>query len=499
MGGVPGLVQGARPALALTRRWASRAGSPRRSTAATWRCSRAWRGEGRLHFMGDRDEPLAGIAGHLSAGGHTFGIQWFTVPRRNGAYVVASDTAMWYSNIEEMWPSGYTNGGTYQMLMTYGELQERVGDELERVVPGHDMKVFEKPSELTRRPQRRRRGAHRVMGRAPARPPSDARRPTLNGAHADPRRDVAHRGRGPAGRRATRVLVVEGDTIRGGRHGPPPSGRRDEVIDAAGMLVTPGFVNAHTHLCMIYGRDLGTDRSLLHWLSEAQVPLMGAFEPEDYEMSMQLGAIENLLAGNTTVCEVFFSPHYDQEVDHCRARRSTARGSARCSSAAPTTSRSSTASSRPGRRSSSARERLIAEFGRRRIARRSASARWCPGGRAPTSFRDAVELAAARRRIHLHTAETPEYNDLVRERDGQEQRRHARRRRRARRRGDAQPLRAPLRGGHRADRRERHARDPRPDQQHDPRLGVSPVPRCARPGSTSGSPATVPRATTPRT
>ncbi len=101
-------------------------------------------GEGRLHYMADLDEPLAGIAGHLSAGGHTFGIQWFTVPTSNGEYVVASDTAMWYSNIEEMWPSGYTNGGTYQMLMTYGELQERVGGELERVIPGHDMKVFER-------------------------------------------------------------------------------------------------------------------------------------------------------------------------------------------------------------------------------------------------------------------------------------------------------------------------------------------------------------------
>jgi glyoxylase-like metal-dependent hydrolase (beta-lactamase superfamily II) len=106
-------------------------------------------GEGRLHFMGDGDEPLAGITGHLSLGGHSFGIQWFTVPTSGGEFVIASDTAMWYSNIEEMWPSGYTNGGTYQMLMTYGELAERVGGELSRIVPGHDMKVFEKhPSHL---------------------------------------------------------------------------------------------------------------------------------------------------------------------------------------------------------------------------------------------------------------------------------------------------------------------------------------------------------------
>jgi glyoxylase-like metal-dependent hydrolase (beta-lactamase superfamily II) len=101
-------------------------------------------GEGRLHFMADLDEPVEGVAGHLSVGGHTFGIQWFTVPTAAGEYVVASDTAMWYSNIEEMWPSGYTNGGTYQMLMTYGELQERVAGELDRVLPGHDMKIFER-------------------------------------------------------------------------------------------------------------------------------------------------------------------------------------------------------------------------------------------------------------------------------------------------------------------------------------------------------------------
>jgi hypothetical protein len=61
-----------------------------------------------------------------------------------GPIVIASDTAMWYSNIEEMWPSGYTNGNTYQMLLTYGEIAEFVGDDLGRVVPGHDMRIFER-------------------------------------------------------------------------------------------------------------------------------------------------------------------------------------------------------------------------------------------------------------------------------------------------------------------------------------------------------------------
>lgn len=108
-------------------------------------------------------------------------------------------------------------------------------------------------------------------------------------------------------------VLVDGDTIAAVGEGEPPPA--DEVIDASGCLVTPGFVNAHTHLCMIYGRTLGSDRDLLSWLAGYQVPLMYTLEPHDYELSMELGAIENLKAGNTTVCEVFFSPHYGQEVD----------------------------------------------------------------------------------------------------------------------------------------------------------------------------------------
>ena len=98
----------------------------------------------RLAFVEDGDELAPGIVGHLSPGGHTFGVQWLEVAVPGGPIVIASDTAMWYSNIEEMWPSGYTNGNTYQMLLTYGEIAEFVGDDLGRVVPGHDMRIFER-------------------------------------------------------------------------------------------------------------------------------------------------------------------------------------------------------------------------------------------------------------------------------------------------------------------------------------------------------------------
>jgi 5-methylthioadenosine/S-adenosylhomocysteine deaminase len=213
-------------------------------------------------------------------------------------------------------------------------------------------------------------------------------------------------------------VVIEDDTIAEVGAGSPRAGAADEVLDASGMLVTPGFVNAHTHLCMILGRNLGTDRSLLHWLSEAQVPLMGAFEPEDYEISMQLGAIENLLAGNTTICEVFFSPHYAQDVDSLSARALDDSGIRtvffRCANDESFFDGFVETRDEIVERS----ERLIGEF---RGSERTTIGvgPLVPWGSSADAFRDAVELSRRHgARIHLHTSETPEYNALVQERTG---------------------------------------------------------------------------------
>jgi len=211
-------------------------------------------------------------------------------------------------------------------------------------------------------------------------------------------------------------LLVEDDLVAAVGDGDPPGS--DEEIDASGMLVVPGFVNAHTHLCMIYGRSLGTDRDLLGWLGEAQIPVMRGLEPGDYELSMKLGAIENLKAGNTTVCEVFFSPHYDAGVDAIAAQALDDSGIRsvlfRCTN------------------DESFFEGFVEDRGD--IVRRVAELhdRWpntgrtrigagplIPWGSSSGSFGDLVELGADRGMpLHLHTAETPEYNDLVRERTG---------------------------------------------------------------------------------
>jgi 5-methylthioadenosine/S-adenosylhomocysteine deaminase len=213
-------------------------------------------------------------------------------------------------------------------------------------------------------------------------------------------------------------VLVDGNRIVEVGTGEPSTSNYEQVIDASGMLVCPGFINAHTHLCMIFGRSLGSDRSLLHWLSDSQIPLARALNREDYALSMQLGAIENIKAGNTTICEVFFCAHYADAMDEV------------CVAALELT----------GIRSIFCRcsndETFFDGFieTRQDILNRSQSLirNWknhdrvqigigpiVPWASSADGFVDAVGLSQENNvLLHLHTAETPEYNDLVRSRTG---------------------------------------------------------------------------------
>jgi 5-methylthioadenosine/S-adenosylhomocysteine deaminase len=213
-------------------------------------------------------------------------------------------------------------------------------------------------------------------------------------------------------------VAIEDGTITAVADGRPQETGWDEVIEAGGMLVSPGFINAHTHLCMILGRTLGADRTLLAWLSESQVPLMRTFEPEDYRLSMELGAIENLKAGNTTVCEVFFSPHYDQEAD-LRAAEGLDRSGIRSVLFRCTNDEAFFEGFVEARSAIVERSERLIQTWQGSARTRAGVGPLVPWGSSAGSFRDAVELSKQYGvGIHLHTAETPEYNALVEERTG---------------------------------------------------------------------------------
>jgi N-acyl homoserine lactone hydrolase len=99
--------------------------------------------EGRVELLDGDTEIAPGIHCRLAADTHTFGSQWVEVATRSGPYVVAGDCVYWYANVERMWPPGYVQGNSWNLLATYERLRQLVGaDRLERVVPGHDMEIF---------------------------------------------------------------------------------------------------------------------------------------------------------------------------------------------------------------------------------------------------------------------------------------------------------------------------------------------------------------------
>ncbi len=87
----------------------------------------------------------------------------------------------------------------------------------------------------------------------------------------------------------------------------------DETLDAAGCLVIPGLINAHTHLAMTLLRGYADDKPLASWLREDIWPVEGVLEPEDVRAGAALGALESIEAGTTGLCDMYF--HVPEVVD----------------------------------------------------------------------------------------------------------------------------------------------------------------------------------------
>ncbi|MBL6456648.1 N-acyl homoserine lactonase family protein [Belnapia sp. T6] len=109
---------------------------------------------GRVRFVEGDVEVFPGITLRLEPESHSFGSQWVEVATPDGPFVLAGDVLASYANIERMWPPGYHQGNGWRLLQGYRRLRALVGEELHRIVPGHDMEVF-------------RRVPSRVIGRNP--------------------------------------------------------------------------------------------------------------------------------------------------------------------------------------------------------------------------------------------------------------------------------------------------------------------------------------------
>src|SRR4051794_28681159 len=67
-----------------------------------------------------------------------------------------------------------------------------------------------------------------------------------------------------------------------------------KVIDATGLTLLPGFVQAHIHLCQTLFRNQADELELLDWLSKRVWVMEAAHTPETLYTSALLGIYELL-------------------------------------------------------------------------------------------------------------------------------------------------------------------------------------------------------------
>jgi len=100
---------------------------------------------------------------------------------------------------------------------------------------------------------------------------------------------------------------------------PLDDDKNEESIDAAGCVLMPGLVNAHTHLYQVLLRAVWEDLELMPWLrriyGSAQV-----LRPEHFYAGSLLGCVEAIRSGVTTVCEHnFLNPSAECAFETLRA------------------------------------------------------------------------------------------------------------------------------------------------------------------------------------
>jgi cytosine/adenosine deaminase-related metal-dependent hydrolase len=98
------------------------------------------------------------------------------------------------------------------------------------------------------------------------------------------------------------VLVQEGRIAAVGRTAGRSDGRT--VLECKGLVILPGLIQAHIHLCQTLFRGLADDLALEEWLAKRIWPLEAAHTEESVYWSAMLGAAELLLGGTTAILDM---------------------------------------------------------------------------------------------------------------------------------------------------------------------------------------------------
>lgn len=96
-------------------------------------------------------------------------------------------------------------------------------------------------------------------------------------------------------------LLIEGDTITEIGH---LNLKAETEINATDLVVMPGFIQTHIHLCQTLFRNLADDLELKDWLQTKIWPLEAAHDEDSISLSALLGIAELFKGGTTTILDM---------------------------------------------------------------------------------------------------------------------------------------------------------------------------------------------------
>lgn len=103
------------------------------------------------------------------------------------------------------------------------------------------------------------------------------------------------------------VLIEAGRITKIGKTKQPNA----STLNCSGLVILPGLIQAHIHLCQTLFRGLADDLSLEAWLAQRIWPLEAAHTKASIHASAMLGAAELLLGGTTAILDMETVRHTD--------------------------------------------------------------------------------------------------------------------------------------------------------------------------------------------
>jgi 5-methylthioadenosine/S-adenosylhomocysteine deaminase len=82
----------------------------------------------------------------------------------------------------------------------------------------------------------------------------------------------------------------------------------DEAIDATGMALLPGLVNAHTHAAMTLFRGYADDLPLMEWLQDHIWPAEAKLDADDVYWGTRLACAEMIRTGTVAFWDMYWQP-----------------------------------------------------------------------------------------------------------------------------------------------------------------------------------------------